>query len=242
MLFFIPYGTKETAKRLTFPYVNVSLVVINIAIFVYEVYLLATGGSALLGAFTNEYAAIPYEITHGSPFETGLITSMFLHGGLLHIAGNMIYLLPFGDNLEERFGHFKYLLFYLLCGVIATAGFSLLNPDLTAPLLGASGAIAGVLGGYIALHPKGTVKGLLVIVVLLTRLDLPAIIFIGYWLVLQLFSSFASFGSSASSSDEVGNVAYSAHLIGFLAGLILMPLFVLWSRRGQARPSEEDDD
>lgn len=226
MLFFIPYGTREKTGRLTFPYVNVGLVILNVLVFIYEVYLVAIGGPALLSAFTSEYAAVPNTITDGTPLEAGLLTSMFLHAGLLHIVGNMIYLLPFGDNIEDRLGHFKYLLFYLLCGVAATAGFALLNPDTTTPLLGASGAIAGVLGGYLALHPRGVVKGFLVIVVLLTRLDLPAIAFIGYWFVLQLFSSMASF---SQNTNEVGGVAYSAHIIGFITGLLLMPVLLLGS-------------
>jgi membrane associated rhomboid family serine protease len=226
MLFFIPYGTKEKAGRMTFPYINVGLVALNILVFIYEIYLLSVGGIDLLSAFTGQYAAIPSTITDGTPLETGLLTSMFLHAGLLHILGNMIYLLPFGDNIEDRIGHFKYLIFYLLCGVAATAGFSLLNPDTTTPLLGASGAIAGVLGGYLALHPRGVVKGFLVIVILFTRLDLPALVFIGYWFILQIFSSAVSLNTTSS---EAGGVAYSAHIIGFFTGLLLMPLLMLIS-------------
>lgn len=235
MIFFIPYGTKERVRRVTFPYINVGLVVLNILFFLYESYLIAMGGEELLAAFINQFAAVPYEVTHGSPLEIGLITSMFLHAGLLHIVGNMIYLLPFGDNIEDRIGHLRYLVFYLLCGVVAAAGFSLLNPDSTTPLLGASGAVAGVLGGYIALHPTASVRGLMIIVLFITRMDLPALVFIGYWFILQLFSTALTL---SESSDQGGGVAYSAHVIGFIAGLILMPLMTL----GKTSKSEARDD
>lgn len=225
-MFFIPFGTKEKFTRILFPYVNISIVLLNLLVFVFEIYLLVIGGEALLAQFIDSNAAVPASIMQ-DPIQTGLFASMFLHAGLLHFVGNMIYLLPFGDNIEDRLGHLRYLFFYLACGVVATGAFVLLNPDTTTPLVGASGAIAGVLGGYLALHPLGTVKGFLFIIILLTRVDLPALVFIGYWFLLQLFSTVSSFGSS----DQVGGVAYEAHLAGFVAGLLLMPLFTLGKRR-----------
>ena len=226
-MFFIPYSTRENLRRLTYPYVNVGIVVLNILIFVFQIYLFAVGGEALLASFTDQYAAVPADVTDGTPLEAGLFTSMFLHAGLLHIAGNMIYLLPFGDNIEDRLGHLRYLIFYILCGLAATVGFVALNPDTTTPLVGASGAIAGVLGGYLVLHPRGVVKGFLFIIILLTRIELPAVIFIGYWFIIQIFSSVTVFNSQGG--EETGGVAYSAHVIGFVAGMILMPLLRLIS-------------
>lgn len=226
MIFFIPYGTVEKSKRRIFPFVNIAIVIGCVAIYLYQVYIVATLGIPALTSFTNEYAAIPSEVTDSTPLEIGLLTSMFLHAGLLHFVGNMLYLLPFGDNIEDCIGHLRYGLFYILCGLAATIGFILLNPDTSTPLIGASGAIAGVLGGYLALHPKGTVKGILIFVILLSRLNLPALVFIGYWFVLQLFSTVASLGT-----EEVGGVAYSAHVIGFIAGLLLMPIFTLTTKR-----------
>lgn len=226
-MFFIPYSTREHFQRIIFPYVNVGIVLLNVLIFAFQVYLFAIGGEALLASFMDEYAVVPSDVTDGTPLETGLLTSMFLHAGLLHILGNMIYLLPFGDNIEDRLGHVKYFIFYILCGLSATLGFSLLNPDTATPLVGASGAIAGVLGGYLVLHPRGVVRGFLFIIILLTRIELPAIIFIGYWFFMQIFSSVISFNSQGG--EETAGVAYSAHVIGFVTGLILMPVLKAFS-------------
>jgi membrane associated rhomboid family serine protease len=227
-MFFIPTGTRELTERRLFPYVNVGLVLVNVCVFIYELTLIATGGDAALTRFINNYALIPATVTDGTPLALGALTSMFLHGGLLHILGNMIYLLPFGDNIEDRLGHVRYLFFYLLCGLIAAYGFALLYPSTTTPLLGASGAIAGVLGGYLALHPRGVVKGFFFIIILFLRVDLPAVVFIGYWFLLQVFSSVVSFGGSA---QETGSVAFAAHVVGFIAGILLAPLFALTVRK-----------
>ncbi|PLS81604.1 rhomboid family intramembrane serine protease [Candidatus Saccharibacteria bacterium] len=219
-MFFIPFGTKERTRRQRFPYVTWALVLANIAVFAYQIYLQSSIGPAAFASFINLFATTPTDITDGTPFELSLLTSMFMHAGLLHIAGNMIYLLPFGDNVEDRLGHVRYIIFYLLCGFIATLVYVLFNPNSTIPLLGASGAIAGVLAGYLALHPTGSVKGLLIIIIFVTRISLPAFIFIGYWIATQIFYSVSSFGTM---SDE-GGVAFLAHVAGFVAGLVLAPL------------------
>ncbi|MDB5181302.1 MAG: rhomboid family protein [Candidatus Saccharibacteria bacterium] len=224
-MFFIPYGTREDTRKTRFPYVTALLVAANLAVFAFEVYLLFTYGETGLNEFIMKYAAIPADFSDGSPLEIGLLTAMFLHGGLLHIIGNMIYLLPFGDNVEDRLGHVRYLIFYLLCGLIATLVYTLFNIGSSTPLIGASGAIAGVLGGYLVLHPRGRVKGFFFLIILLIPLTLPAIIFIGYWFVMQLFGSVASLGADAVSS--AGSVAFIAHVGGFVAGLILAPLMAL---------------
>lgn len=221
-MFFIPYGTREDAPRRSFPVVTVILVSINIAVFVLEVYILLALGEGGLKDFLNRFAAVPAQITGGNPLQVGLLTSMFLHAGLLHIIGNMLYLLPFGDNVEDRLGKVRYLIFYILCGLIATITFILFNPRTNAPLLGASGAIAGVLAGYLALHPRGVVKGFFFIIILFIRVDLPAVLFIGYWFIMQLFSSVASFGTAGETGGT--SVAFVAHVGGFIAGLVLAPL------------------
>ena len=221
-MFFIPYGTIEDTRKRRFPYITALLVIVNVAVFALEVSLLYSYGEAALASFINSYAAIPADLTDGTPAEIGLFTAMFLHGGLLHIVGNMIYLLPFGDNVEDRLGHFRYLLFYFLCGLAGTIVYALFNAGSTVPLIGASGAIAGVLGGYLALHPKGRVKGFFFIIVLLIPLTLPAVLFIGYWFVMQLFGSVASLGADAVNSAS--SVAFLAHVGGFIAGLVLAPL------------------
>jgi membrane associated rhomboid family serine protease len=224
-MFFIPYGTREDTRKIRFPYITALLVAANIAIFIVELYMLATYGESGLNDFIMRYAAVPADFTDGTPLEIGLVSAMFLHGGLLHILGNMIYLLPFGDNVEDRLGHVRYLIFYLLCGFIATLVYTIFNLGSTTPLVGASGAVAGVLGGYLVLHPRGRVKGFFFIIILLIPLTLPAILFIGYWFVMQLFGSVASLGADAVSS--AGSVAFLAHVGGFLAGLVLAPLMAL---------------
>lgn len=224
-MFFIPYGTREAFRKIRFPYITLLLVIINVTAFIYQILLLLNLGEPALNAFVTDYGATPADLTDGTPLEVGLFSAMFLHGGILHLVGNMIYLLPFGDNVEDRLGHARYLLFYLLCGLAATIIYTLFNANSTTPLIGASGAIAGVLGGYLALHPRGKVKGLLFIIIILIPVTLPAILFIGYWFVMQLFSSVASLGTSAVSGGV--SVAYLAHVGGFLAGLILAPLMAL---------------
>jgi membrane associated rhomboid family serine protease len=228
-MFFIPYGTRETVRRIRFPYVTLLIVLINVVVFIFETALLLNLGEAGLNSFLDHYAAIPADLTDSTPLEIGLLTSMFLHGGLLHIIGNMMYLLPFGDNVEDRLGHVRYILFYLLCGLAAVLVYTLFDPHSNTPLIGASGAIAGVLGGYLRLHPKGQVKGFLFIIILLIPVTLPAIIFIGYWFIMQIFGSVASLGSDAASSGT--SIAFTAHVGGFIAGYLLAPLMALRLRR-----------
>jgi membrane associated rhomboid family serine protease len=223
MLFFIPYGTQEKSARRSFPIVNVTIVVANILVFLLELYVLSTSGQAGFEKFVGTYAFIPDSLgSVGAPLT--IVTALFLHAGILHIIGNMMYLLPFGDNVEDRLGHLRYLVFYLLCGIGANIVYALFNSGSTIPLLGASGAIAGVLGGYLALHTFGSqVKGFLLIIVVLVRINLPAIVFIGYWFLLQLFSTVAALGVTEKS----GGVAFLAHVAGFIIGLILAPLMLL---------------
>lgn len=223
-MFLLPFGTKERWIKRRFHFITLLFFFINVIVFILQFYLLLTGGEEALARFVNRFAVVPSDITDGSFIEIGLLTSMFLHAGFLHIAGNMLYFLPFGDNVEDRLGHLRYFFFYIACGIIAALSFIIFNPDSDVPLLGASGAVAGVLGGYIALHPTGTVRGILFIFVIFSRVDLPAIVFIGYWFIMQVLSSVASLGTSA---QETGGVAFIAHVGGFIAGLILAPLFAL---------------
>jgi membrane associated rhomboid family serine protease len=186
------------------------LIALNAIFFLVEL----SGGDA----FITQWAFVPnrFLANPATDFPT-LFTSMFMHAGLLHIGGNMLYLWIFGDNVEDRFGHVKFSIFYLLCGLAATAAQLVFSLDSNIPNLGASGAIAGVLGAYILLFPKAKVsvlQGQRVVPV-------PALIVIGLWFVLQLFSGI---GSIASTSDT-GGVAYMAHIGGFIAGLALALLF-----------------
>jgi len=205
----LPTGDDNSSRRTT-PIVTYILIALNVLFFVVEL----SGGDA----FITQWAFVPnrFLANPGADSPT-LFTSMFMHAGLLHIGGNMLYLWIFGDNVEDRFGHVKFSIFYLLCGLAATAAQLVFSLDSNIPNLGASGAIAGVLGAYILLFPKAKVsvlQGQRVVPV-------PALIVIGLWFVLQLFSGI---GSIASTSDT-GGVAYMAHIGGFVAGLVLALLF-----------------
>jgi len=211
-----PTGDDNSSRR-NIPVVTYILIALNVIFFLVEL----SGGDA----FITQWAFVPsrFLANPATDFPT-LFTSMFMHAGLLHIGGNMLYLWIFGDNVEDRFGRVKFLIFYLLCGLAATAAQLVFSLDSNIPNLGASGAIAGVLGAYILLFPKAKVS------VLQGRsvIPVPALIVIGLWFVLQLFSGI---GSIASTSDT-GGVAYMAHIGGFVAGLILAFLF-----RGQQKPA-----
>jgi membrane associated rhomboid family serine protease len=200
-----PIGDDNSARR-SFPIVTYVLIALNALFFLVEL----NGGDA----FIMKWAFVPSRFL-ANPFADflTLFTSMFMHAGWLHLGGNMLYLWIFGDNVEDRFGPIKFLIFYIICGLAATAAQLVFSLDSNIPNLGASGAVAGVLGAYILLFPKGNVRvlqGQRVVPV-------PALIVIGFWFVLQLFSSIGSLASTA----DTGGVAYMAHVGGFVAGLAL---------------------
>jgi membrane associated rhomboid family serine protease len=203
-----PIGDDDTARR-TVPLVTYALIALNVLFFLVEM----SGGEA----FIEKWAFVPsrFLANPAADFLT-LFTSMFMHAGWVHLGGNMLYLWIFGDNVEDRFGHLKFIIFYLLCGLAATFAQLAFSVGSHVPNLGASGAIAGVLGAYILLFPQGSVK-----VLQGTRvIPVPALIVIGLWFVLQLFSGIGTLASAAQ-----GGVAYMAHIGGFVAGLVLTFLF-----------------
>ncbi|HEX2694417.1 MAG TPA: rhomboid family intramembrane serine protease [Acidobacteriota bacterium] len=204
-----PIGDDDTARR-TVPLVTYALVALNVLFFFVEL----SGGDA----FIAKWAFVPSRFL-ADPFGgfLTLFTSMFMHAGWVHLGGNMLYLWIFGDNVEDRFGHIKFIIFYLLCGLAATFAQLAFSHGSKVPNLGASGAIAGVLGAYILLFPKGRVRVLQGQQVV----QVPALIVIGMWIVLQFFSGI---GSIANAS-QTGGVAYMAHIGGFLAGFALTFLF-----------------
>lgn len=238
-MFFIPYGTREDTPRKTFPHVTALIVGVNVIVFAIEMSILYHQGDTGLNSFIMHYGSVPAKILHSSSFQIGLITSLFLHGGFLHIIGNMLYLLPFGDNVEDRLGHIRYLLFYVICGIVSTLVYSVFNYNSVVPLIGASGAIAGVLGGYLRLYPHGQVKGFFFIIILLIPLTLPAIFFIGYWFVMQLLGGLATLG--ADTASPATTVAFMAHVGGFIAGWLLAPLMALKSREPSPVPPHHLD-
>jgi len=240
----------DNTDRTTTPVVNYAIIALNILVFVF---LQGLGSN---DQFTYSFSTVPAEILQGRDIVTPartveymgqrmiipglgptpgsvyltLFTSMFMHGGFAHIAGNMLFLWIFGDNIEDRLGHVKYLIFYLLCGVIAglshvfaTGVFANSENALLVPSLGASGAISGVLGAYILLHPKRRVT------VILFRFltDVPAYVAIGIWFAFQLISGLGMLGGGS----QQGGVAYAAHIGGFIAGLVLIKFFDTRNRR-----------
>ena len=242
----------DNSDRTITPFVNYGLIAVNILVFVFLQQLGANEH------FTYAFSTVPLEIVTGhdvvtpsrilvepstgqrllspglgvTPFSVyfTLISSMFMHGGIAHIAGNMLFLWIFGDNIEDRLGHIRYAIFYLVCGVLAslahvivTAMFATSESSLLVPSLGASGAISGVLGGYLLLYPKRRVT------VILFRFltDVPAYVAIGLWFVFQLISGLGMLGGGS----QQGGVAYAAHVGGFIAGLILIKVFAIGRSR-----------
>ncbi len=197
--------------RHRFPFVTIALIGINSLIYLYQLFLPETRAMDMV----RVYGAIPASISNGQYLFT-IITSMFLHGGFLHLIGNMLYLYIFGDNVESVFGSLRFLIFYLLCGILAFASHYILDIDSAVPMIGASGAISGVLGAYALKFPRARVKVLVPLFIWIWRVvAIPAAFVLGFWFVMQLSSAF--FASTAG-----GGVAWMAHVGGFVAGLLLM--------------------
>jgi membrane associated rhomboid family serine protease len=196
------------------PVVTIGIIVLNALVFVYQLSL-GAGTQAFIfahGLVPNEFSVVT------------LFTSMFLHGGLLHFGGNMLYLWIFGDNVEDRMGHARFIVFYLLCGVAAALAQTFANPDSPVPMVGASGAIAGVMGAYIVMYPRSRIVTLIPIFVFIQLVEVPALIFLGLWFLLQFISGV---GSAAQSPDAglSGGIAFWAHVAGFVAGMAAVHAF-----------------
>jgi len=225
----LPIGDDDSDRR-SAPIINYLLIAINILVFVF---LQGMGGNE---KFTYAFSTVPAEILTGKDLATGvleptpipvyftLITSMFMHGGWAHLLGNMLFLWVFGDNIENRIGHMRYLIFYLVCGIIASLSHVFVSgSDSLTPSLGASGAISGVLGGYLLLFPSRRVR------VIMGRgiTTVPAFVALGIWIVFQVISQMGVLGGDQGG----GGVAYAAHIGGFIAGLALIKLFDIGVRK-----------
>ncbi len=202
---------KDDNPRTSTPIFTIVFIAINIIVFGLE---LKYGFAHVISRF----GAVPSSILHGQRLET-LFTSMFLHGGFMHIIGNMLYLWIFGDNIEHYLGHIQFVAFYFLCGLVAVLGHILLGGAVDVPMVGASGAIAGVLGAYLVKYPRARVIVVIPIFFFFTIRPIPALIVLGFWFVMQLFAGLDSIGM------EGGGVAFWAHIGGFLAGSILIFVF-----------------
>lgn len=216
----------QPERRRSFPLVTLALIATNVVVFLYQLSL----PPAELARLVRAAGVVPLELVTGRdlppPAPGGivyltLITSMFLHGGLLHIGSNMLYLWIFGDNVEDRFGHLRYLGFYFLCGIFASVTHIAVNVNSTVPSIGASGAIAGVLAAYLIMFPHAPVRTLLIIGPFLYLTRINAVFLIGFWFVTQLISGLVEL---VGVSPEDG-VAFWAHIGGFVAGFLLTPLF-----------------
>ena len=199
---------RDVIPSRTTPYLTVTIIVLNVLAWFFELALPAD----VRTVFLQVYGVVPADF-----HATTLITSMFLHGGWMHVLGNMWYLWIFGDNVEDRLGHGRFIVFYLLCGVIAALGQIAIDPASTLPTIGASGAIAGVMGAYFVLYPRSRVLTLIPLIIFWEIIELPAIVLLGFWFVIQLFSA----GTIAvTASTGGGGVAFAAHVAGFVVGMI----------------------
>jgi membrane associated rhomboid family serine protease len=203
---------RDTQPSSSTPVVTLVLIAMNVMIFLYQVSLDAWS----LNHFISHYGVVPDRFQYSD-----VITSMFLHGGWMHLIGNMWFLWIFGDNVEDVLGHAKFLLFYLLCGIAAAMVHVLLNPYSRVPTVGASGAIAGVMGAYMIKFPHSRILTLVPIFIFITTLEIPALLMLLYWFAIQIFSGVGSVGYSQVSR---GGVAWFAHVGGFVAGIALVYL------------------
>ena len=198
----------------TVPIVTIALIVVNVLVFLFEMSL---GDS--LDLFLSSWALIPAEFSLVT-----LVTSMFLHGGLMHVGGNMLFLWIFGDNVEDRMGHGRFLAFYLLCGIAAALGQTLTVPHSQIPMVGASGAVAGVMGAYFVLYPHSRIVTLLPLFIIFPIIEVPAIFFLGVWFLMQFLSGVGSI-ATATGGEPAGGVAFWAHVSGFAAGFVGVFIF-----------------
>jgi rhomboid family protein len=213
---------RDTNPTRTVPFVNYLLIAVNVVAFFFELSL-----GKHLGEFVYSFGVVPVRVFED--FASGHVhtvtvlpffTSMFLHGGWMHLIGNMLFLYIFGDNVEDRFGHARYFLFYVVAGIAAAATQVVINSSSDAPMVGASGAIAGVLGAYVLMFPGARVLTLIPLFIFFQVVELPAFVFLGIWFLLQILSGMMALGIGA----DAGGVAWWAHIGGFVVGAIAVPL------------------
>jgi membrane associated rhomboid family serine protease len=225
----IPLKDSNPTER--FPIITVVFIILNILVFLYQASLADDSVESFVGAFS----LVPARLLHTGtvlpgPVPAGItiFTSQFLHGGLFHLIGNMLYLWIFGNNVEDAMGRVRFIIFYLLCGALAAMTHAFMNPQSSIPMIGASGAVSGILGAYVLLYPKARVLTLFTLGFFIRMIEVPAIMVLGFWLVFQLLNALIGQGASG--------VAWYAHIGGFLAGMALIILFKrndvpLWGKR-----------
>lgn len=219
----IPLKDENPTRR--FPFVTITIIFINIFVFLYELKL-----GSMLEDKIYQFGLIPYNLIHNLGLGTlfTLVSSLFFHAGFAHIIGNMLYLWIFGDNIEDRLGHLGFLFFYLLCGILASLGQIITNPFSRIPMIGASGAISGVLGAYLVLYPTADVLVLMPLFYMWRIVRIKAFWFLIFWIILQFFYSTSSY--ILMETAEKGGVAWFAHITGFFSGILLLGLFDAYSK------------
>jgi membrane associated rhomboid family serine protease len=225
----IPLKDSNPTER--FPIITVAFIILNILVFLYQASLADDSVESFVGAFS----LVPARLFHvgtvlPGPVPAGvtIFTSQFLHGGLFHLVGNMLYLWIFGNNVEDAMGRIRFIIFYLLCGALAAMTHAFMNPQSSIPMIGASGAVSGILGAYVLLYPKARILTLFTLGFFIRMIEVPAIMVLGFWLVFQFLNALLGQGTSG--------VAWYAHIGGFLAGMALIILFKrndvpLWGKR-----------
>lgn len=211
------------------PFVNYLIIFVNSLVFIYQYFIISTQYE--LERFITKYGFVPFNFVTDLSSSYTILTAMFIHGGFLHFLGNMWFLYIFGDNVEDRFGHVKYLIFYITCGVVATMLQFFLHPLSKIPMIGASGAISGVLGAYFVFYPSAGVLTFIPLGFFSRIVVLPAVLFLGLWFIFQFLSGTQSLALQMVLGKELGGVAYWAHIGGFVAGVVIS----IFSRRRYRR-------
>lgn len=215
----LPLGDKNPTQR--FAFINLGLITANIVLFIYQSFYTPLGASA----FIQRFGFVPQllaDVNHMPLADAGwvpitLLTGIFLHGGWFHLGSNMLFLWIFGDNVEDRLGHGRYLLFYLLCGLLASLAHFCVHPASNLPTIGASGAVAGVLGAYLILFPRARIRTLVVVIIFIQIIHLPAWFLITVWIITQILSAYTELAGA-----QAAGVAWFAHIGGFVAGILLL--------------------
>lgn len=215
---------RDSTIRLKFPFITITILAINILVFIYQ----STLSPAALKAWIWQLGVLPANIPKSGllPVLPSFVTSLFIHGGFLHLAGNMLYLWIFGDNIEITLGHTKFILFYLLCGFMATLIQIIVHPTPDIPIIGASGAISGILGAYLIRYPRAKIQLLFWLIIIVERFWVPAVYVLGFWFLIQIIN-----GLGALTLSQTGGVAWFAHIGGFLSGIGLLLLMEPYERK-----------
>lgn len=225
------FPIRDDQPRFSTPFINYFIIALNLAVFMFIELPMQAQGPRAMNMLIEQFGLIPHDLTRAIagvpqyPLAANILTiltSMFLHGGWFHVLGNLWFLYIFGDNIEDHLGHFSYLIFYLVCGIAAALTDIALSPTSNVPTIGASGAIAGIMGAYVLLYPRARVQTLVVLIVFFTFWWLPAWVFLGYWFLIQFVATTVM---ASSAHHQTGGVAFAAHVGGFVAGLIFIKLF-----------------